>query len=79
MLQWFKCYVMSIQLIQNAYTCTHVSAHNFVNIQRIFNLKKVLEYWESGLSNHTIKSYMLIVSTVSTLPVHYCIEILRLV
>ena len=71
MLQWFKCYVMSIQSIQNAYTCTHVSAHNFLNIQRIFNPKKVLECWESGLSNHTIKSYMSIVSTVSTLPVHY--------
>ena len=79
MLQWFKCYVMSIQSIQNAYTCTHVSAHNFLNIQRIFNPKKVLECWEPGLSNHTIKSYISIVSTVSTLPVHYCIEISRLV
>ena len=79
MLQWFKCYVMSIQSIQNAYTCTHVSAHNFPNIQRIFNLKKVLECWESGLFNHTIQCYILIVSTVSTLPVHYCIEILQLV
>ena len=58
MLQWFKCYVMSIQSIQNAYTCTHVSTHNFLTIQQIFNLKKVLECWESGLSNHTIKSYV---------------------
>ena len=44
--------------------------------------KKVLECWEPGLFNHTTKSYMSIVSivsTVSTLPVHYCIEILRLV
>ena len=57
-LQWFKCYVMSIQSIQNAYTCTHVSTHNFLNIQRIFNPKKVLECWESGLSNHTTKSYI---------------------
>ena len=71
--------LMSRQSIQNAYTCTHVSAHNFLNIQRIFNPKKVLECWESGLSNHTIKSHMSIVSTVSTLPVHYCIEILQLV
>ena len=63
----------------NAMLCTHVSAHNFLNIQRIFNPKKVLECWAPGLSNHTIKSYMSIVSTVSTLPVHYCIEILRLV
>ena len=44
---------MSIQSIQNAYTCTHVSAHNFLNIQWIFNPKKVLECWESGLSNHS--------------------------
>ena len=58
MLQWFKCYVMSIQSIQNAYTCTHVSACNFFNIQRIFNPKNVLECSESGLSNHTIKSYI---------------------
>ena len=79
MLQWCKSYPMSRQSIQNAYRCTHVSAHNFLNIQRIFNPKKVLECWESGLSNRTIKSYMSIVSTVSTLPVHYCIEILRLV
>ena len=79
--QWLPCYLVHFgsQLIQNAYTCTHVSAHNFLNIQRICNPKKVLECWEPGLSNHTIKSYMLIVSTVSTLPVHYCIEILRFV
>ena len=49
---------MSKQSIQNAYTCTHVSACNFLNIQRIFNPKKVLECWESGLFNHTIKFYI---------------------
>ena len=59
----------------------YILAHNFLNIQWIFNPKKVLECWESGLSNHTIstKSYMSIVLTISTLPVHYCIEILWLV
>ena len=27
----------------------HVFAHNFLNIQRIFNRKKVLESWDLGL------------------------------
>ena len=53
---------MSIQSIQNAYTCIPVSAHNFLNIQRIFNPKKVLECWESGLSNHILILYMSILS-----------------
>ena len=44
------CYVEAVD--------THVSAHNFLNIQWIFNLKKVLECWEPGLSNHTTKSYI---------------------
>ena len=33
----------------------HVFAHNFLNIQRIFNPEKVLKSWDIGLSNHTIK------------------------
>ena len=33
----------------------HVFAHNFLNIQRIFNLEKVLKSWDIGLFNHTIK------------------------
>ena len=44
------CYVDTVD--------THVSAHNFLNIQQIFNPKKVLECWEPGLSNHTTKSYI---------------------
>ena len=44
------CYVEAVD--------THVSAHNFLNIQWIFNPKKVLECWEPGLSNHTTKSYI---------------------
>ena len=65
------CYVDTVDT-----KCIHMY---FLNIQWIFNPKKVLECWEPGLSNHTIKSYISIVSTVSTLPVHYCIEISRLV
>ena len=30
---------------------THIFAHNFLNIQRIFNPQKVLESWDLGLSN----------------------------
>ena len=33
-------------------------AHNFLNIQPIFNLQKVLEGSDLGLSNHTIKFYV---------------------
>ena len=40
--------------VQNMYK--HVFAHNFLNIQRIFNPKKVLESWDLGLFNHSIKS-----------------------
>ena len=32
--------------------------HNFHNIQLIFNLQNVLESWDLGLSNHTIKFYV---------------------
>ena len=39
-------------------TYKHVFAHNFLNIQWIFNLKKVLESWELELFNNTIKSYV---------------------
>ena len=36
-------------------TYKHVFAHNFLNIQRIFNPKKVLESWDLELFNHTIQ------------------------
>ena len=39
-------------------THSHISAHNFLNIQPIFNLQKVLESWDCGLFNHTIKYYI---------------------
>ena len=46
---------MSILSIQN--TSTHFS-HNFLNIQPIFNLQKVLKSWDCELFNHTIKYYI---------------------
>ena len=36
----------------------HVFAHNFLNMQLIFNPQKVLESWDLGLSSHTIKCYV---------------------
>ena len=36
-------------------TYTHIFAHNFLNIQPIFNPENVLESWDSELFNHTIK------------------------
>ena len=36
----------------------HIFAYNFLNIQPIFNPQKVLESWDLGLSNHTIKYYV---------------------
>ena len=37
-------------------THPHIPAHNFLNIQWIFNLQKVLESYDSGLFNHTINT-----------------------
>ena len=45
-------------------THPHILAHNFLNIQWIFNPQKVLESWDSGLFNHTI--YTIYVDTVNT-------------
>ena len=45
-------------------THPHIPAHNFLNIQWIFNPQKVLESWDSGLFNHTI--YTIYVDTVDT-------------
>ena len=41
--------------ISNIVVVRYVFAHNFLNIQRIFNPEKVLESWETGLSNNVIK------------------------
>ena len=36
-------------------TYTHIFAHNFLNIQSIFNPQKVLRSWDLKPFNHTIK------------------------
>ena len=36
-------------------TYKNVFAHNFLNIQLIFNPQKVLKSWDLGLYNYTIK------------------------
>ena len=36
-------------------TYTHILAHNFLNIQPIFNLQKVLRSWDLEFFKHTIK------------------------
>ena len=38
--------------------CWKNITHNFLNIQPIFNSQKVLESWDLGLFNHTIKCYL---------------------
>ena len=45
-------------------THPHISAHNFLNIQWIFNPQKVLECLDSGLFNHIINT--IYVDTVDT-------------
>ena len=40
-------------------TYRHIHAHNFLNIQPIFNPQKVLESGDSELSNHTIQYCLL--------------------
>ena len=39
-------------------THPHIPTHNFLNIQSIFNLKKVLESWDWGIFKYTIKYYI---------------------
>ena len=46
-------------------TYPHIPAHNFLNIQQIFNPQKVLESWDSGLFS-TIPSNTIYVDTVDT-------------
>ena len=49
---------MQCYLCRHCWYKTHpyIPAHIFLNIQRIFNLQKVLESWDSGLFNHTINT-----------------------
>ena len=54
-----QCYVERVERLCYVETRdTHIFAHTFLNIQPIFNLKKVLENWELDLSNHTIQCYV---------------------
>ena len=54
-----QCYVRRVERLCHVETRDkHILAHNFLNIQVIFNLKKVLESWDLDLSNHTIQYYV---------------------
>ena len=48
---WDPCYIVVVRDIKDVF------AHIFLNIQQIFNLEKVLESWDLGLSKH-IKFYV---------------------
>ena len=61
-MHWMLC--LSRLLILLAKHIPHIPAHNFLNIQWIFNPQKVLESWDSGLFNHTINTIH--VNTVNT-------------
>ena len=60
-MQGIECYICQHCRYK---THPHIPAHNFLNIQWIFNPQKVLESWDSGLFNHTI--YTIYVDTVDT-------------
>ena len=53
--RYIQCYVKRVERVERlCYVETrdkHIFAHNFLNIQAIFNLKKVLESWDLDLSN----------------------------
>ena len=60
--RYIQCYVERVKRVERlCYVETrdkHIFAHNFLNIQAIFNLKKVLESWDLDLSNHTIQYHV---------------------
>ena len=52
---YILCYVKRVKRLCYVETRgKHIFAHNFLNIQPIFNPKKVLESWDLDLFNHTI-------------------------
>ena len=54
--RYIQCYVEKVKrLCYVEKKDIHIFAHNFLNIQAIFNPKKVLESWDLDLSNHTIQ------------------------
>ena len=60
-----ECITPFDPLYQQCQHCQYILAHNFLNIQQIFNLKKFWKAQNQGF---------LPVSTVLTLPVHFGIE-----
>ena len=62
------CNALNAMFVETADTTVkthpHIPAHNFLNIQWIFNPQKVLESWDSGLFNYTINT--IYVDTVDT-------------
>ena len=57
--RYIQCYVKRVKRLCYVETKDiHIFVHNFLNIQVIFNLKKVLESWDLDLSNHTIQCYV---------------------
>ena len=54
--RYIQCYVEWVERLCYVETKhIHIFACNFLNIQAIFNPKKVLESWDLDLSNHTIQ------------------------
>ena len=57
--RYIQCYVERVKRLCYVETRDkHIFAHNFLNIQAIFNPKKVLESWDLDLSNHTIQCHV---------------------
>ena len=53
--RYIQCYVERVERLCYVETRDiHIFAHNFLNIQPIFNPKKVLESWDLDLFNHTL-------------------------
>ena len=56
--RYIQCYVKRVERLCYVETGgKHIFAHNFLNIQLIFNPKKGLESWDLDLSNHTIINF----------------------
>ena len=57
--RYIQCYVERVERLCYVKTrVKHIFAHNFLNIQLIFNPQKVLESWDLDLSYHTIQCYV---------------------
>ena len=57
--RYIQCYVERVErLCYVEKRDKHIFAHNFLNIQAIFNPKKVLESWDLDLSNHIIQCHV---------------------